>query len=154
KQNPGQGEPIVSNRKIPRRRRRGMKGASRPGPAASRGAIGGGWLVAGVGQNEIVKLVLLVLGRVADGGEEAEEHVAELLRSDTVETLRLLAARLDEAGDAQQGQVMAHGGLALAEARAQVGYVQPAMFGERQEKENPGPGLVAEELEDLGEFAN
>ena len=47
---------------------------------------------------------------------------------------------------------MADGGLALAEPVAEVGDVQLAVLGEVEE--DPQPGLVAQELEDLGELAD
>src|SRR5512135_2556597 len=63
-----------------------------------------------------------------------------------------LAARLDQPRDPQQGQMVAHRRLALAESVAKVGYVQFVVLG--QVEEDAEPRLVAQELEDLGELAD
>jgi len=87
-------------------------------------------------------------GHLAGRREQADEQLAEVVGADAVEIMLPLAARLDQAGDAEQGEVVAHRGLALAEPGAKIGDVQFAVLGEIEEDSEPR--LVAQELEDLG----
>ena len=68
--------------------------------------------------------VFLVAGRFAGGREQAEQQLAEMVGADAVEVVLALAPRLDQAGDPEEGQVMAHRRLALAQPLAEVRHVQ------------------------------
>jgi hypothetical protein len=52
--------------------------------------------LAGVAQDEVVEAVLLVARNLAGRGEQAQEQLAEVLGSHTVEIVLAFAARLDE----------------------------------------------------------
>ena len=93
-----------------------------------------------------------LLGHLAGGREQADEQFAEVLGANAVEVVLAFATRLDETGDAEQSQVVADRRLALAEPGAEVGDVELAVLGEVEQ--DPEPGLIAQELENLGEFAN
>ena len=60
-----------------------------------------------------------------------------------------IASGFDDAGDAQQGQVMADGRLALAQLVAQGTDVQLPFA--QQVHQNLQPGLIGEQLEDLNQ---
>ena len=59
--------------------------------------------LARVAQDEVVEAVLLVPGSFAGRGEEAEEHLAEVIGAHAVEVVLAFAARLDEPGNPQAG---------------------------------------------------
>jgi hypothetical protein len=110
--------------------------------------------LSGVTQGEIVEAIPLVARDFPGGREEAQEHLAEVIGADAVEIVLALAARLDQARDAEQGQVMADGRLALAEAVAQVGDMKLAVGRQREVEQDAETGLVAQEFEDLGELTD
>ncbi len=71
-----------------------------------------------------------------------------------VEVVLAFAARLDQPGDPEQGQMMAHRGLALAQPLAQVGDVKLAVGRQGEIEQDAQARLIAQELEDLSKFAN
>ena len=88
---------------------------------------GSSFSLAGVAENEVVELVLFVPGSFAGRGKEREEQFAEMLGPHAVKVVLSLAARLDQTGNPQQCQVMAHRRLALPEPVAQIGDVKLAV---------------------------
>ena len=81
--------------------------------------------------------------------EEGHEQVAERLGAHAIKVVLALAPGLDQAGDPQERQVVAHGRLALAQAVAQVGDVQLLVLNEVEQ--DTQPRLVAQETGDLDE---
>src|SRR5262249_25811276 len=88
--------------------------------------------LARVGQDEVMEAVLLVPGNLAGCVEETQEQLAEVIGPHAVEVMFPLAARLDQARDAEQSQVVAHGRLALTQAMTEVGDMQLAVGREGQ----------------------
>jgi len=86
--------------------------------------------------------------------KEAQEHLTEVIGANAVEVVLAFTSRLDEAGNTQQGQVMAHGGLALAEPMAQVSDVELAVGRQGEVEQDAEASLVAQKFEHLGKFAD
>ncbi len=75
-----------------------------------------------------------------------------MIGADAVEVVLTFTSRFDQTGDAQESEVMADRGLALAETIAQLGDVHLLVLG--QVKEDSEPRFVAEEFEDLRELTD
>ena len=85
-----------------------------------------------------------------ESGEEVGEQAAELLTADGIKVVLAIASGFDETGNAEEGEVVADCGLALAEAVAESADVEFAFSEEvHQDAET---GFIGEELEDLDEF--
>ena len=87
------------------------------------------------------------LGRVFEPNLEQE---ADVVIGETVEDSLALAAGGDEAGRAEQGELMAYRRLARAQDFADVA---DAEFAARERPEYAQPGGIGEHLEQLAEFA-
>ena len=98
--------------------------------------------------------VLLVPGRLAGGGEEAQQQLAEMIGAHAVEVMLAFPARLDQAGNPQERQMMAHRRLALSQPMAEIGDVKLVVLRKSQVEQDAESGLVAEQLEDLGKLTD
>src|SRR5262245_7686422 len=98
----------------------------------------------GVCQGEIMEPVFLVPWNLTRGGEERQEQITEMLGANTVKVVLSFPSRLDQSRDAEKGQMMTDGGLALTKTLADVGHVQFTVLGPGQVKEDSQPGLIAE----------
>ncbi len=70
-----------------------------------------------------------LLGHLAGGREKVAQKFAEIFGADAVEIVLAFATGFDQTRDAEQGEMMADCGLALAEFAAEVGYVLFACLG-------------------------
>ena len=84
---------------------------------------------------------------IADRGEQFPDQLVEMLFPHGIEVVLAVAPGFDDAGNAQQGQVVADGRLALAQLVAQGADVQFAFA--KQVHQNLQPGFIGEQLEDL-----
>lgn len=99
-----------------------------------------------LGNNEVLEAEFITLG-VADRGEQLADQLMEMLFTNRVKVVLAVATWLNDAGDAEQGQVMADGRLALAQLVAQGADVQFAFA--KQIHQNLQPRFVGQQLEDL-----
>lgn len=118
--------------------------------SARRGDLGASGSLAFVGEDEVVEADLL--GHASGRREEVDEELSKMIGSNAVEVVLSFTSRFDQAGDAQESEVVADRGLALTETIAQLGDVHLLVLGEV--KENAKPRFVAEEFEDLRELAD
>src|SRR5436853_5988318 len=89
---------------------------------------------------------LVAVSRV---GKKLVEQVADEAGLDAVEIVLAIAAEANQAGHAQQGQVVTDGRLLLAEHFAKGGHVHLSIL--RQTQEDLESRFIGEQLEDLGQ---
>jgi len=92
-----------------------------------------------------------LLGDLARRRKQTDEQLAEMVSADTIEVVLAFTPGLDQSRNAEQSEMVADGGLTLAESIAEIRDVQLVVL--RQEEKNAEPGLVAKQLEDLSKFA-
>lgn len=85
-----------------------------------------------------------------ESGEQVRDEAAELVSADRVKIVFPVPAGFDEAGDSQQGEVVADGGLTLAQPIAQGAHVKFPLAVEVHQ--NAQTGFIRKELEDLDEI--
>jgi hypothetical protein len=103
-----------------------------------------------VAEREIIEVELLMA--VARIGKELFEEIAHQSGLNAVEVVLAVAAKTDEPGHAQQGEMVADGRLRLIKQVAQSRYMQLTIL--RQREQDFETGFVSQQFEDLGQTVN